>query len=84
MIPAIIGRKLGMTQVFREDGRAEAVTVVDAGPCTVVQVKTAAKEGVATGWSWTIKADNGGCQEFGLPTYQSAVESVLRFTPETA
>ncbi len=45
MIPGIIGRKLGMTQVFTEDGRAEAVTVVGAGPCTVVQVKTAAKEG---------------------------------------
>jgi large subunit ribosomal protein L3 len=45
MIPGIIGRKLGMTQVFTEDGRAEAVTVVAAGPCTVVQVKTAAKEG---------------------------------------
>ena len=45
MIPGIIGRKLGMTQVFRENGREEAVTVVGAGPCTVVQVKTAAKEG---------------------------------------
>jgi len=45
MIQGIIGRKLGMTQVFRENGQAEAVTVVSAGPCTVIQVRTEAKEG---------------------------------------
>ena len=45
MIQGIIGRKLGMTQVFRDNGKAETVTVVAAGPCTVVQVKTVAKEG---------------------------------------
>ena len=41
----IIGRKLGITQIFRDNGEAKAVTAVEAGPCTVVQVKTAAKEG---------------------------------------
>ncbi len=45
MIQGIIGRKLGMTQVFSDNGQAEAVTIVTAGPCTVVQLKTAAKEG---------------------------------------
>jgi large subunit ribosomal protein L3 len=45
MIDGIIGRKLGMTQLFREDGIAEPVTVIDASPCAVVQVKTAGKEG---------------------------------------
>ena len=45
MVEGIIGRKLGMTQIFRDDGKAEAVTAVEAGPCTVIQVKTAAKEG---------------------------------------
>ncbi len=45
MIQGIIGRKLGMTQIFREDGTAEAVTAIEAGPCTVIQVKTVAKEG---------------------------------------
>jgi len=45
MVQAIIGKKLGMTQVFRDNGTAEAVTVIEAGPCSVVQVKTAAKEG---------------------------------------
>ena len=45
MTLGIIGKKLGMTQVFREDGTSEAVTAIEAGPCTVVQVKTADKEG---------------------------------------
>ena len=44
-IEGIIGRKLGMTQIFRENGKAEAITAIEAGPCTVIQVKTAAKEG---------------------------------------
>jgi large subunit ribosomal protein L3 len=45
MVEGIIGRKLGMTQIFRDNGKAEAVTAVEAGPCTVVQIKTADKEG---------------------------------------
>jgi large subunit ribosomal protein L3 len=45
MTEGIIGKKLGMTQVYREDGRSEAITAIEAGPCTVVQVKTADKEG---------------------------------------
>lgn len=42
---AIVGRKLGMTQIFTEDGRAIAVTVISAGPCVVVQRKSEAKDG---------------------------------------
>jgi len=45
MSQGIIGRKLGMTQICREDGTAEAVTAIEAGPCIVTQVKTATKEG---------------------------------------
>ena len=45
MLQGIIGRKLGMTQIFRDNGEAEAVTAIEAGPCAVIQVKTAAKEG---------------------------------------
>ena len=41
----IIGRKLGMTRIFAEDGTAVAVTVVKAGPCPVTQVKTVEKDG---------------------------------------
>ena len=45
MLQGIIGRKIGMTQIYRESGKIEAVTAIEAGPCAVTQVKTAAKEG---------------------------------------
>src|SRR5207302_9623416 len=42
MINGIIGRKVGMTQLFAEDGTVTPVTVIKAGPCVVVQKKSAA------------------------------------------
>src|SRR3990172_11806788 len=57
----ILGRKLGMTQVFDESGRMLPVTVVEAGPCCVVQVKTRNKDGyeaVKVGFSEIKKAKN--------------------------
>lgn len=45
MNKAIIGRKLGMTQLFSKDGKVIPVTVVEAGPCPVVQVKTLERDG---------------------------------------
>ncbi len=45
MKKAIIGTKLGMTQVFNEDGTMVPVTVIKAGPCSVVQVKTVENDG---------------------------------------
>jgi len=45
MVQGIIGRKLGMGQIFGDNGEAEAVTAIEAGPCTVTQVKTTAEEG---------------------------------------
>lgn len=46
MVNGIIGRKVGMTQIFAEDGTVTPVTVVKAGPCVVVQTKTkAGKDG---------------------------------------
>ncbi len=45
MITGLIGRKLGMTQIFGANGEVVPVTVLKAGPCVVVQRKTAAKEG---------------------------------------
>ena len=41
----ILGRKLGMTRIFAGDGAAVAVTVIEAGPCPVTQVKTVEKDG---------------------------------------
>ena len=45
MKKAIIGKKIGMTQIFDENGRVIPVTVVEAGPCVVVQKKTIEKDG---------------------------------------
>ena len=45
MNKAIIGKKLGMTQVFTPDGKVIPVTVIEAGPCPVVQVKTLERDG---------------------------------------
>ena len=45
MINGILGRKVGMTQVFDESGEAIPVTVIEAGPCTVVQIKTTERDG---------------------------------------
>ena len=60
MNKAIIGKKIGMSQLFTSDGKVIPVTVVEAGPCAVVQKKTVEKDGynaiqVAFG---TIKAKN--------------------------
>ena len=45
MTEGIIGKKLGMTQVYGKGGKTEAVTAIEAGPCTVTQVKTVEKDG---------------------------------------
>jgi len=45
MVKAIIGKKAGMTQIFDENGKVIPVTVIEAGPCTVVQKKTEENDG---------------------------------------
>ena len=45
MIKGLIGKKIGMTQIFDGDGRAVPVTLIEAGPCFVSQVKTVANDG---------------------------------------
>jgi large subunit ribosomal protein L3 len=57
----ILGKKLGMTQVYDESGKMWPVTVVEAGPCCVIQVKTREKDGyeaVKIGFSEVKKAKN--------------------------
>jgi large subunit ribosomal protein L3 len=44
-MPAILAKKLGMTQVFMEDGRVERVTVLEAGPCPVTGIRTHERDG---------------------------------------
>ena len=45
MVPGILGKKIGMTQIFDDEGRVIPVTAVQAGPCVVVQRKTAESDG---------------------------------------
>lgn len=45
MMQGIIGKKIGMGQIFGDDGKVEALTAIEAGPCVVIQVKTIDKEG---------------------------------------
>ena len=45
MKKAIMGKKLGMTQIFDENRRVVPVTVVEAGPCVVIQIKTIENDG---------------------------------------
>lgn len=45
MVIGLLGKKIGMTQVFREDGVMEAVTAIEAGPCVITQVKAKQTDG---------------------------------------
>lgn len=72
----IIGRKLGMTQIFDESGAVVPVTVIEAGPCPVVQVRTEDKDGYAAvqlGFgaqkdSRATRAEKGHATKAGLET----------------
>jgi large subunit ribosomal protein L3 len=74
-MPGIIGKKVGMTQVFRDNGKMEAVTLIEAGPCTITQVKTTDKEGydaVQLGFGQAkklTKAEQGHLKELGKFKY---------------
>jgi len=48
MFKGLIGKKIGMTQIFDESGTAIPVTVIEAGPCFVTQIRTAASDGYAS------------------------------------
>ena len=47
-MPAILGKKLGMTQIFTDEGEAVPVTVIEAGPCKVTAVRDAGRDGYAS------------------------------------
>lgn len=71
----ILGRKLGMTQVFDADNRVVPVTVIEAGPCRVVQLKTPERDGYAavqlafgeTKEARLTKPELGHLQQAGVP-----------------
>ena len=75
MAKGIIGKKLGMTQIFNEKGQVVPVTVVQAGPCVVVQRKTMANDGYeaiqmgfvdAAGGKRASKPEKGHCEKRGV------------------
>jgi len=79
MVEGLIGRKLGMTQIFDEEGNVVPVTVIQAGPCTVVQKKTEEKDGytaVQLGFEEEKKLKKvtkpleGHFQKSGLPPFK--------------
>jgi len=58
----LIGKKVGMTQIFDKDGRRVAVTVVQVGPCVVVQKKSVEKDGYSA-----VQLGYGEHKEKGVP-----------------
>jgi len=75
MANGIIGKKLGMTQIFNEKGQVVPVTVIQVGPCVVVQRKTTAKDGYEavqigfvdpSGGKRASKPEKGHCEKHGV------------------
>jgi large subunit ribosomal protein L3 len=81
-MPAILARKLGMTQIFQEDGRLERVTVLEAGPCVVTAVRTAERDGYdavqlafgATKEKHMTRAELGHLRKAGAPPLRHVKE----------
>lgn len=82
----IIGKKLGMTQIFADNGKCFPVTVVEAGPCCVVQVKTLDKDGYEAAKVGFIEVKKtsrmtkpivGVFKKAGLPAYKVLKEFKL-------
>src|SRR3954454_15907611 len=79
---AILGKKLGMTQVFREDGSVIPVTVIEAGPCKVTAVRDSERDGysavqLAFGevkQGKLSKAEEGHLKKAGAPPSRHLVE----------
>jgi large subunit ribosomal protein L3 len=79
---AILGKKLGMTQLFREDGTVVPVTVIEAGPCKVTAVRDAERDGYAAVQlafgevkaGKLSKAEEGHLKKAGAPPMRHLVE----------
>ena len=83
MIEGIIGKKIGMSQVFDNEGNVVPVTIIQAGPCTVIQKKTKAKEGYSSlqlglvegkGRKKPNKAELGHFKKSGVPVLKTLRE----------
>ena len=69
MPKAILGKKIGMTQIFDEAGRAVPVTVIEAGPCVVVQKRTVEKDGYDGRAAGFRRAEGAAGQQAALGTF---------------
>ena len=78
----LLGRKLGMTQVFSPDGGAISVTVVEAGPCTVVQRKTEENDGYAAVQLGYMPRKEKGLSKAALGHFQKAGTQPFRYLRE--
>jgi large subunit ribosomal protein L3 len=81
-VAAILGKKLGMTQVFREDGTVVPVTVIEAGPCKVTAIREPEQDGYAAvqlaygevAEGKLSKAELGHLKKAGAPAMRHVVE----------
>ncbi len=81
-MPAILAKKLGMTQLFMEDGRVERVTVLEAGPCPVTAIRSEERDGYnavqlafgATKEKHLSKAELGHLKKADAPPMRHVVE----------
>jgi large subunit ribosomal protein L3 len=81
-MPAILAKKLGMTQVFQEDGSVARVTVLEAGPCPVTAIRTVERDGYeavqlafgATKEKHLTKAELGHLKKADAPPLRTLVE----------
>ncbi len=81
-MPAILAKKLGMTQLFLEDGTVAPATVLQAGPCIVVQQKTAQADGyeavqIGLVESRAPRANKAGSGHFKRANNSSSASTIL-------
>ena len=74
-IAGLLGRKIGMTTYYHEDGTAESVTAVEVGPCVVTQVKTEARDGYEA-----VQLGFGSARRLNSPEAGHQNRSGRRFT----
>ena len=92
MAVGLLGRKIGMTQVYGEDGNAISVTVIEAGPCTVLQVRTPERDGygaVQLGYGekprrLAIRAERGHVAAIGSKRAKARAELKIAPVPKAS
>jgi large subunit ribosomal protein L3 len=93
MVNGILGKKIGMTQIFDDKGEVHPVTVLQAGPCVITQIKRATKDGYESAQIGLVefvkgknvsKAMQGHFGKHNLPPVKFMREVALEGTPEAA